>query len=71
MNTEFSIVAVRIMDQCSPYIRKILSEEFYIMDSRCYVDKNKRVRLKTSNKMQKTVDIHPSKTGISTVFCLI
>lgn len=50
-NSEFSIVAVHIMDQCSPYIRKILSEEFYIMDSRCYVDKNKRVRLKTSNKM--------------------
>lgn len=37
---EFVICAIRILDDCSPEIRKVLKEEWYILNGCCYVNKN-------------------------------
>ena len=37
---EFVICAIRILDDCSPEIRKVLKEEWYILNGCCYINKN-------------------------------
>jgi hypothetical protein len=36
---EFAICAIRILDDCSPEIRKVLKEEWYILNGCCCVNK--------------------------------
>ena len=37
---EFEICAIRILDDCSLEIRKVLKEEWYILNGCCYINKN-------------------------------
>lgn len=50
---EFSVCAIRILDKCSDDIRKVLKEEWYLLNGRCYVDgKTNSLKVSNNDKMR-------------------
>lgn len=49
---EFVIGAIRVLDRCNPEIRKVLKEEWYVLNGSCYVDKlSNELRLRQEDEL--------------------